>query len=70
MYKFFEIIGESICILIALIVIGALVYYAGRLYVMAAFRWRKIFKGETLIFEYKKNREDYIRWKEQKTASD
>lgn len=65
MYKFFQVVGESICIIIALIIIGALIYYAGYLWVMAACRWRKIFKAETLVFEYKKDREEYRRWKQE-----
>ena len=49
-----------------LLVIGLLAYFACEAWVMFSNRFRDICKAESLIFEYRKNRHDFLIWKNTK----
>ena len=45
------------------IVLGLAVYAAGLAWVAASNKWRDILRAESLIYEYRMNREAYIEWR-------
>lgn len=45
------------------IVISLVIYAAGWAWVAASDKWRDILRAESLIYEYRMNREAYIKWK-------
>ena len=45
------------------IVLGLAVYAAGLAWVAASNKWRDILRAESLIYEYRMNREAYIKWR-------
>jgi hypothetical protein len=45
------------------IVLGLAVYAAGLAWVAASNKWRAILRAESLIYEYRMNREAYIEWR-------
>lgn len=47
----------------ALLILGLLLYLACALWINASNMFRKIMHAESLIYEYKKNREEYLLWK-------
>ena len=46
------------------IVLGLAVYAAGLAWIAASNKWRDILRAESLIYEYRMNREAYIEWRE------
>lgn len=46
------------------IVLGLAVYAAGLAWVAASNKWGDILRAESLIYEYRMNREAYIEWRE------
>lgn len=46
------------------IVLGLAVYAAGLAWIAASNKWRDILRAESLIYEYRMNREAYIKWRE------
>ena len=46
------------------IVLGLAVYPAGLAWIAARNKWRDILRAESLIYEYRMNREAYIEWRE------
>lgn len=45
------------------IVLGLAVYAAGLAWIAASNKWRDILRAESLIYEYRMNREAYIEWR-------
>lgn len=45
------------------IVLGLAVYAAGLAWITASNKWRDILRAESLIYEYRMNREAYIEWR-------
>lgn len=56
---FFTIAGG---IIMMLFVVGMVGYLVALLWISACNKWRAICRAESLIFEYRKNREDFLRW--------
>lgn len=57
---FFLIVGGTLLLGIVCVL---LVWILGCLWISASDTWRAICKAESLIFEYRKNRNEYLRWK-------
>ena len=66
MREIYNIIGIIVCGLggglLALAVLALLVNAACVLFIKASCRFRNICKAESMIFEYKKNRNDFMYW--------
>ena len=45
-----------------LFVVGTVGYLVALLWISACNKWRAICRAESLIFEYRKNRKDFLRW--------
>ncbi|OLA00166.1 MAG: hypothetical protein BHV90_14885 [Clostridiales bacterium 42_27] len=45
------------------IVLSLLIYAAGWAWVAVSDKWRDILRAESLIYEYRMNRDAYIKWK-------
>lgn len=45
------------------VVLGLAIYAAGWVWVAASDKWRDILRAESLIYEYRMNRDAYIEWK-------
>ena len=60
--EIFMCAGGAILVLIAL---SLLWQVAGIAWIAASNKWRNILKAESLIYEYRKNRKNYLLWKEQ-----
>ena len=56
---FFAIVGG---IIMMLFVVGMVGYLVALLWISACNKWRAICRAESLIFEYRKNRKDFLRW--------
>ena len=56
---FFAIAGG---IIMMLFVVGTVGYLVALLWISACNKWRAICRAESLIFEYRKNRKDFLRW--------
>ena len=56
---FFAIAGG---IIMMLFVVGMVGYLVALLWISACNKWRDICRAESLIFEYRKNRKDFLRW--------
>ena len=56
---FFTIAGG---IIMMLFVVGTVGYLVALLWISACNKWRAICRAESLIFEYRKNRKDFLRW--------
>ena len=61
---------------IVLIVGGCLLLAAGvglaallvaNIWISASNKWRRILRAESLIYEYKQNRDEFLRWKHEQT---
>ena len=70
-----EIMTELACVIGAVFMIGGLAFitavivvfawdYIGSLWIDASNKWRNICKAESLIHEYRREREQYLAWKE------
>ena len=53
--------GGTILVLFVLSLFGQV---AGIAWIVASNKWRDICKAESLIHEYRRNRKDYMKWKE------
>lgn len=51
-------------------VIGVLLWLALDIWEYASNRFRDVCKAESLIFEYRKNRDDYLEWKNTKDSKE
>lgn len=56
----FMIVGGAALVAI---VLGLAVYAAGLAWIAASNKWRDILRAESLIYEYRMNRDAYIEWK-------
>lgn len=56
---FFTIAGG---IIMMLFFVGMVGYLVALLWISACNKWRAICRAESLIFEYRKNRKDFLRW--------
>lgn len=56
---FFTIAGG---IIMMLFVVGMVGYLVALLWISACNKWRAICRAESLIFEYRKNRKDFLQW--------
>lgn len=45
------------------VVLGLAIYFAGWAWVAASDKWRDILRAKSLIYEYRMNRDAYIKWK-------
>lgn len=65
----FIVIGQYICIvggfLFALILSGFLAYLAVSIWVAFSNKFRNVCKAESLIFEYRKERNEYLKWRKE-----
>lgn len=57
-------IGAVVVIALGFGLIVYLVYWMAIAWVKASNAWRNILKAESLIYEYKQNRDEYLEWKE------
>lgn len=58
---FFIIVGGTVLLGVACL---TLAWILGALWISVSEKWRNICKAESLIFEYRKNRSEYLWWKE------
>lgn len=56
----FMIVGGAALVAI---VLGLVIYAAGWAWVAASDKWRDILRAESLIYEYRMNRDAYIKWR-------
>lgn len=68
MDKIFLAVGRTVCVLGAISIGGILAALLAQLlceaWMAASNRFRKVCRGESLIFEYWKNREEFLEWRE------
>lgn len=71
MDKIFLAVGRTICVLGAISLGGTLAALLAQLlceaWMAASNKFRKVCRGESLIFEYWKNREEFLKWRESKS---
>lgn len=67
MAEYYSVIGAFVCgvggAMLSLALIGGLCNLACALWIWASNKFRAICKAESLIFEYKKNRQEFLIWK-------
>lgn len=72
MDNFATLLGKGFLVVggigIAVLLLALLVWLAGVAWIAASERWRDICKAESLIHEYRREREEYLQWKKQKQA--
>lgn len=56
----FMIVGGAALVAV---VLGLAIYFAGWAWVAASDKWRDILRAESLIYEYRMNRDAYIKWR-------
>ena len=70
MDKIFLAVGRTVCGLGAISIGGILAALLAQLlceaWMAASNKFRKVCRGESLIFEYWKNREEFLKWRESK----
>ena len=54
------------CLLIAAVV-GLAALLVANIWIAASNKWRRILRTESLIYEYKQNRDEFMRWKHEQT---
>ncbi len=63
-------IGELFCVIggvsLALLVLGLLASFVCTVWIDTSNKFRRICKAESLIFEYRENRDKYLEWKRAK----
>ena len=42
---------------------GFAIWLVGEIWIAASNKWRGILRAESLIYEYRKNRDEFMRWK-------
>ena len=57
-------IGAAVVIALGLVLTAYLVYWMAVAWIKASNAWRGILKAESLIYEYKQNRDEYLKWRE------
>lgn len=57
-------IGSVVVIVLGLAFGAYLTYWMAVMWIKASNAWRGILKAESLIYEYKQNRDKYLEWKE------
>ena len=57
-------IGAGVVIVLGLLLLAFLTYLMAIVWIMASNAWRRILRAESLIYEYKQNRDEYLAWKE------
>lgn len=57
-------IGAVVVITLGLGLIAYLGHWMAIAWIKASNAWRNILKAESLIYEYKQNRDEYLEWKE------
>ena len=62
MDSFVLVVGWIALSVIGCAVIGVLLWLALDIWEYASNRFRDVYKAESLIFEYRKNRDDYLEW--------
>lgn len=74
MDNIYRVIGKIICGLgggmLALAILALLVNVACVLWIDASDRFRDICRAESMIFEYRKNRNDFMYWKHMKKGEE
>ena len=64
-----ELIGKAfMCVggvISAVFALGLAAEIAAEVWIAASNKWRSILEAESLIYEYRKNRKDYLLWREQ-----
>lgn len=70
MDKFVLVLGWITLSVIGCAAIGVLLCLALDIWEYASNRFRDVCKAESLIFEYRKNRDDYLEWKNTKDSSE
>ncbi len=46
-------------------VLGLMIWLSGVIWIEASNKWRAILRAESLIYEYRKNRDKFLRWKDE-----
>lgn len=54
------------CLLVAAGV-GLAALLVANIWIAASNKWRRILRAESLIYEYRKNRDEFMRWKHEQT---
>ena len=54
------------CLLI-IAVVGLAALLVANIWIAASNKWRRILQAESLIYEYHKNRDEFMRWKHEQT---
>ena len=57
-------IGAGVVIVLDLLLLAFLTYLMAIVWIRASNAWRRILRAESLIYEYKQNRDEYLAWKE------
>ena len=57
-------IGAGVVIALGLLLLAFLIYLMAIVWIRASNKWRRILRTESLIYEYKNNRDEYLAWKE------
>jgi len=74
MDKWYDIIGMLICYLggglLCLFILGLFLRLVCAVWIAFSDRFRDICKAESLIFEYRKNRHEFMVWKHTKEGED
>ena len=55
---------------IAALAVGVLCGFLADVWRSASYKWRGILQGESLIWEYRKNREQYMKWRAEVVADE
>lgn len=67
MDKIFLAVGRTVCVIGTVSLSGILVALLAQLlceaWMAASNKFRKVCRGESLIFEYHKNREEFLKWR-------
>lgn len=59
---FFLLVGGA---LLLAAVLALFAWLVGSAWIATSNKWRRICQAESLIFEYRKNREEYMEWKKE-----
>ena len=57
-------IGAGVVIVLGLLLLAFLTYLMAIVWIRVSNAWRRILRAESLIYEYKQNRDEYLAWKE------
>ena len=57
---FFMIAGG---IVLVVTVVGFVIFLTATLWISASNKWRAICRAESLVFEYKRNQQQFLKWK-------